>query len=204
VKEPAALLCLAVVALVVSGIAPNDRLTWVLEILPVAIFIPILIATARRFPLSRLSYRLIFVHALLLIVGGHYTYERVPLGEWARGAFHLARNNYDRLGHFAQGFIPAIIAREVLLRRSPLTRGGWLFFLVTTVSLSISASFELVEWTAATLLGADADAYLATQGDVWDTQWDMLLALIGALSSQLLLGGMHDRDLRELTLERHR
>ena len=196
-REPVALLCLALLALVISGIHPHDRLTWVLEILPVVIGIPILVATARRFPFTRLAYRLIFAHAILLMAGGHYTYELVPLGEYMRAALGLARNDYDRLGHFAQGFVPAIIAREVLVRLSVVKRGGWLFLFVTAICLSFSALFEMVEWTAATLLGADANAYLATQGDPWDTQWDMFLALVGAITAQILLGSVHDAEMRE-------
>jgi len=183
---------------VVSGIHPHDRLTWVLEIMPLVIFVPILIGTARRFPFTPLAYRLMCAHAILLVIGGHYTYEQVPLGEWFQQAFDLQRNNYDRLGHFAQGFVPAIIAREVLLRRSPLRRDGWLFFLVTTVCLAFSASFELVECAAAMALGAGADAYLATQGDPWDTQWDMFLALVGAIAAQLLLRRAQDRQMEKL------
>jgi len=194
-REPAILLALVVAALAVSGIRPYDRLTWVLEILPVLIAAAILVPTHRRFPLTPLAYRLIFLHALLLIVGGHYTYARVPIGLWAEQAFGLARNHYDRLGHFVQGFVPAIVAREVLLRRSPVGRGGWMFLFVTAICLAASACFELGEWAAAVSLGADADAYLATQGDPWDTQWDMFMALVGAVCSQLSLGRLHDREL---------
>jgi len=197
-REPAVLLALTGVALVISGIGPEDRLTWIMEILPVLIAAPILIITARAFPLTPLCYRLIFIHALILILGGHYTYAKVPLGLWAQEAFDLARNHYDRVGHLAQGFIPAIITREVLLRRTPLRRGGWLLTLVTAVCLAISAAFELVEWSAAISLGEEADAYLATQGDVWDTQQDMFMALIGSLTAQLTLGGVHDRQLASL------
>ena len=184
--------------LIWSGIRPNDRLTWWMEVAPVLIAAPLLLATGRRFPLSPLAYRLIFLHAVVLMVGGHYTYEKVPLGNWAREAFHLARNHYDRLGHFMQGFTPAIVSREVLRRKTPLGPGGWLFFLTTAVCLAFSASFEFVEWAAATLLGQSADAYLATQGDVWDTQWDMLCALIGALTAQLLLAARQDRQLEAM------
>jgi putative membrane protein len=193
--EPIILLILIVALLVWSGVSPNDRLTWWLEVTPVLIAIPLLLATASRFPLTPLAYRLVFLHAIVLIVGGHYTYEKVPLGDWVRDALHLARNHYDRLGHFTPGFVPAILAREVLIRRSPLRRGGWLLTLTTATCLAVSAAFELVEWAAAVTLGQSADAYLATQGDVWDTQWDMFCALAGALASQALLGGMHDRQL---------
>jgi len=185
-------------AVVISALHPRDPLTWVLEVAPIFIFVPIFALSSRRFPLTPLAYRLIFVHALILALGAHYTYAQVPLGRWVQEALDLSRNHYDRLGHFAQGFIPAIVAREILLRRSPLGRGKWLFFLVTTVCLSISAAFELVEWAAATMLGADADAYLATQGDPWDTQWDMFMALVGCMLAQVLLSRVHDRELKRL------
>ena len=197
-KEPLVLLALTALALVISGIGPVDRMTWWLEVMPVLLAAPILIFTARRFPLTPLCYRLIFIHALILILGGHYTYSKVPIGLWAQEAFDLSRNHYDRLGHLAQGFIPAIIAREVLLRCTPLRRGGWLFYLVTSVCLAISAAFELCEWAAAASFGQEADAYLATQGDVWDTQKDMLMALIGAMGAQISLGRLHDRGLAAL------
>jgi len=197
-REPLVLLSLTVVALVLSGIRPFDRLTWFLEVLPVLIAGVILVVSYRRFPLTPLAYRLIFVHALLLILGGHYTYARVPLGLRVQEMFDLARNHYDRLGHFAQGFVPAIAAREVLLRRSPVGRGGWLFLFVTAICLAGSACFELGEWAAAMAFGADADAYLATQGDPWDTQWDMFCALVGAVSAQLALARRHDRQLERL------
>src|SRR5690606_26100952 len=138
-------------------------------------------------PLTRLLYWLIAIHCLILIYGGAYTYAETPLGNWAREAFDLARNHYDRLGHLAQGFIPAILARELLLRITPLPRGGWLFYLVVSACLAFSAFFEMIEWWAALIMGGDADAYLATQGDVWDTQWDMFLAMCGAIISLLLL-----------------
>ena len=195
-RERIVLLAVAFATLVWSGVQPHDRLTWWLEVTPVLLAVPLLFATGRRFPLTPLAYRLIFVHSLILMVGGHYTYERVPLGNWARHVLELGRNHYDRLGHFAQGFIPAIVAREVLVRNTPLRSGGWLLFLTTAVCLAISASFEFVEWGAATLLGQSAEAYLATQGDVWDTQWDMLCALLGAVTSQVLLGKQHDQELQ--------
>jgi len=196
--EPVVLLVVGLACLVLSGIGVADRTTWVLEVFPIFVAVPLLVATARRFPLTPLTYRLIFLHALILMLGGHYTYARVPLGFWVQDAFGLARNHYDRLGHFAQGFVPAIIAREVLLRRSPLVSGKWLFFLVTCVCLSVSAGYELVEWAAAVIGGESADAFLGTQGDVWDTQSDMLMALLGALAAQLLLARTHDRQLARL------
>lgn len=197
-REPLILLIATLVCLAVSRIGAAEPGTWVLEVFPIFLALPVLIATAKRFPLTPLAYRLLFVHALILMIGGHYTYAKVPLGFWVQDALHLGRNHYDRLGHFAQGFVPAIIAREILLRRSPLQRGKWLFFLVTCVCLAISASYELIEWLAALLGGSSADAFLGTQGDVWDTQWDMFLALIGATVSQLLLGRLHDRQLATL------
>lgn len=198
-KEPIILLMTGVVCLALSAVGASEPGTWLLEVFPILIAVPILIATARRFPLTPLAYRLIFVHALILMIGGHYTYAKVPLGFWVRDTLHLARNNYDRLGHFAQGFVPAIIAREILLRRTPLTRGKWLVFLVTCVCLAISASYEFIEWGAAVIGGASATAFLGTQGDVWDTQWDMLSALIGAIAAQLLLTRVHDRQLLSLS-----
>ncbi|MDH3745159.1 MAG: DUF2238 domain-containing protein [Acidobacteriota bacterium] len=197
-KEPLVLLALTGVTLVVSGWAPHDRVTWLLEVFPVLLGAPILIVTHRRFPLTPLLYRLLFLHALILILGGHYTYARVPLGDWLRDLFDLSRNHYDRIGHLAQGFIPAILAREILLRRSPLVRGKWLFSLVTSVCLGFSAFYELIEWWAAILGGSSADSFLGTQGDVWDTQWDMFLALIGAISAQFLLSRRHDTELSSL------
>jgi putative membrane protein len=197
-REPLVLLVVGLALLAWSGLRPHDRFTWLLETAPILIAVPVLAATYRRFPLSPLAYRLIFVHALILMVGGHYTYAEVPLGSWARDAFGLARNHYDRLGHFAQGFVPAILAREILLRKTPLGRGGWLFFLVTCVCLAISASYELVEWWTAVATGEAATAFLGTQGDPWDTQWDMLFALIGAITAQLTLARAHDRQLESL------
>ena len=196
--EGLVLLTLGAIALVVSGIGPADRTTWILEVFPIFLAVPILLATARRFPLTPLAYRLIFVHALILMIGGHYTYAKVPLGFWMEEWFGLARNHYDRIGHFAQGFVPAIIAREILLRRSPLTAGKWLFTIVTALCLAISACYEFVEWFAAVLGGSSADAFLGTQGDVWDTQWDMFMAFIGAMTAQILLARVQDKQLARL------
>jgi putative membrane protein len=197
-REPLILLAIAAVALVMSGINPYERTTWLLEVFPVLIGAPILIATYRRFPLTPFLYRLILLHALILMLGGHYTYARVPLGEWIKDLFELSRNHYDRLGHFAQGFIPAILARELLLRCSPLVRGKWLFFIVICICLAFSAFYEMIEWWSAVMGGEAADSFLGTQGDVWDTQWDMFIALIGATSAQLLLARGHDRALKRL------
>ena len=197
-REPLTLLILALIALVVSGIHPYDRLTWVLEVAPILIGAPILIATYRRFPLTPLLYRLFFLHALILMTGGHYTYARVPLGFWFRDLLGLARNHYDRLGHFAQGFVPAVVVRELLLRKRVVRRGGWLFFLVTCVCLAFSAFYEFTEWWSAVVGGEAATDFLGTQGDVWDTQWDMFMALIGAVTAQLTLGRLHDRQIARL------
>jgi putative membrane protein len=197
-REALVLLALALAALVVSGIGPRDRGTWVLEVLPVVIVAPLLAFTWRSFRLTPLAYRLIFVHALILMLGGHYTYAHVPLGFRLQDLFDLARNPYDRIGHFAQGFVPAIVAREILLRVTPLAPGKMLFFLVCCVCLAISACYEFIEWWAALALGQGATEFLGTQGDEWDTQWDMFLALLGAIAAQLLLGRVHDRQLAGL------
>lgn len=182
-----------------SAIHPHDLFTWLLEALPVIIGLPILLVTYRRFPFSRLAYGLLLVHAVILLVGAHYTYAEMPLFNWLRDTFDLSRNYYDRLGHLAQGFIPAIVAREILLRLSPLRPGKWLVFIVLSITLAISALYEMLEWWVALASGSEATAFLATQGDIWDTQWDMFLCLIGAVVSLLLLSRMHDQTLRRPT-----
>jgi putative membrane protein len=192
------LLAVCVVALVVSGIGPHDRLTWLLEVAPVLIGIPILVWTRRSFPLTPLLYRLLLLHALILIVGGHYTYARVPVGFWVQELLDLSRNHYDRLGHLAQGFVPAILAREIMRRQLPAVTGAWLFGLVVAVCLGFSAFYELLEWWTALVGGGAAESFLGTQGDVWDTQWDMFLALCGALAAQITLARVHDRQLARL------
>ncbi len=197
-RLPASLLGLWVIALIASGIAPADRLTWYLEVAPVLIAIPLMVVTRRRFPLTPLLTVLIFIHGLILILGGHYTYAQVPLGFWVQDGFDLARNHYDRLGHFAQGFVPAILAREILLRKTALRPGKMMFYLVVSVCLAFSAFYELVEWWAAVALGQDAESFLGTQGDVWDSQWDMFMALCGAASALLILSAWHDRQLAKL------
>ncbi|MFN7967523.1 MAG: DUF2238 domain-containing protein [Acidobacteriota bacterium] len=197
-KEPLLLLIATAIALAASAIAPIDRGTWWLEVAPVLIGAPVLVATASRFPLTPLVYRLLFIHALILMLGGHYTYAEVPLGRWVQEWFGLARNHYDRLGHFAQGFVPAMVARELLLRLSPLRPGKWLFFLVCCVCLALSACYEFIEWWSALILGQGADAFLGTQGDPWDTQWDMFLALVGSLCAQLSLARLHGAQLQRL------
>jgi putative membrane protein len=182
-----------------SLVRPHDYFTWFLEVLPAIIGMAILAATYRRFHLSTLVYVLIWMHALILIIGGHYTYAEMPLFNWIRDIFGLSRNYYDRLGHFAQGFVPALIAREVLLRTTPLRRGKMLFYIIVSICLAISALYELCEWRAAVAFGDSATAFLGTQGDPWDTQWDMTFALIGATTALLTLGRVHDRSMHAVT-----
>jgi putative membrane protein len=198
----AGLVVLVVLGLLWSGWAPSDRFTWWLEVAPVLLALPILLATARRFPLTPLLCVLLAVHAVILMVGGHWTYAEVPAGFWVKDALHLARNPYDRLGHLAQGFVPAILARELLWRRSPLRGSRWLPPLVVSVCLAISACYELLEWRVAVATGEAADAFLGTQGDVWDTQWDMALAGLGAVAALLLLSRLHERQLASSIPER--
>jgi putative membrane protein len=187
------------VLLLWSGWTPRERVTWWLEVAPIFIGLPLLFATRRRFPLTPLAYWLIWGHAVILLIGGHYTYAEVPLFNWLRDAWGLARNHYDRVGHFAQGFVPAVLAREILLRKGVLRPGGWLSFLVVCVCLAISAAYELIEWWAALLTSPETGAaFLGTQGDVWDTQWDMLMALVGAACALISLSRVHARQLRRL------
>lgn len=195
---PLTLLVLGALLLALSAIHPYDMATWWMEVFPIFIAVPIMLWSGRRFPLTRLAYTLILVHACILMLGGHYTYARVPLGFWMRDLFHFSRNHYDRIGHLAQGFIPAIVAREILIRKTPLRPGGWLFFIVCSICLAISACYEFIEWWAALIGGSGATEFLGTQGDVWDTQWDMFMALLGSLAGQLLLWRWHDRQLANL------
>lgn len=197
-KEGWTLILVILFASGLSGIGPEDRLTWALEITPVFIGLPLVLATKRNFPLTPLLYRLLAVHALILILGAHYTYAKTPLGFWAQDLFGFERNHYDRLGHLAQGFIPAVLAREILIRCSPLRSSAWLFFIVVCVCLAFSAFYELLEWWVAAIGGEAAHEFLGTQGDHWDTQWDMFLALIGAIISLLLLRRLHNRQLTRL------
>ncbi len=196
--EPGILFAVVVLAFMLSAIKPFSFQIWFLEVAPVIIGAVILLATRSSFPLTMLVYRLLAIHALILIVGAHYAYARVPLGFWAQDLFDFSRNHYDRIGHLAQGFIPAILAREILLRRSPLQPGKWLFYLVLCVCLSFSAFYELIEWWVALLDDNISQDFLGSQGDAWDTQWDMFLALIGAIASQVCLGGSHDTALARL------
>lgn len=197
---PKALLAAVGVVFLWSLIGCHDFFTWLLEVLPAIIAIPILIRLYPRFRFTNLVYALIAVHATILMVGGHYTYALMPVFEWIKNWLHLDRNYYDRLGHFAQGFVPALIAREVLLRVTPLERGKMLTYLVMSCCMAISAMYELFEFAAAKITGTAADAFLGGQGDVWDTQWDMTWCLIGATCALLFLTGVHDRALAKLKL----
>ncbi len=197
-RLPAALLALVAAVLAWSGVGPKDRLTWWMEVAPVLLAVPVLVATRRRFPFTALVYVLVAIHAAVLCVGGHFTYAEVPLGFWLRDLLGLSRNPYDRVGHLMQGFVPALVVRELLLRTSPLRRGKWLFTLGTGLVLALSAVYEFVEWWAAVILGQGADAFLGTQGDPWDTQWDMFMCLVGALLSQALLARVQDRQLASI------
>lgn len=175
-----------VVGLVITGWSPKERMTWILEVFPVLIAMPVLWFTFARFPFPRYIYIWIFLHGVVLMIGGHYTYAEVPIGFWVRDALGLARNHYDRLGHLMQGFVPALIAREILVRRNVVRGTAWLFFLVVTICASISVFYELVEWWAALLLGESTESFLGTQGDPWDTQTDMFLAIVGAVIALLV------------------
>lgn len=181
--------------LVWSGIQPRDYPTWLLEVLPALIGFAVLVATRRKFPLTRLAYVLILSHCVVLMVGGHYTYAEVPLFDWIRDWFNLGRNNYDKLGHFMQGFVPAIVAREILVRNAIVAGRGWLVFIIVCVCLAISAFYELIEWWVAIFSSEAAEAFLGTQGYVWDTQSDMMYALIGAALALLFLSDWHDRQM---------
>ncbi|WP_405721393.1 DUF2238 domain-containing protein [Streptomyces sp. NBC_01537] len=195
---PALAAAFVLAVLLVSGLQPRDRPTWALETFWIVLGLPLIVAVWRRFPLTDLLVCLLAVHALVLATGGHYTYAQVPLGDWLRDAFHLSRNPYDRIGHLMQGFVPAILVRELLVRTSPLRGSRWLAPLTVCACLAFSAFFELLEWWASLIGGHSADAFLATQGDIWDTQWDMFCALIGAVLSLLLLSRLHDRRLAAL------
>lgn len=194
-----ALLLSGAAILIWSGIRPRERLTWLMEVAPVLIGGAVLAATYRRFTFTSLAYVLMWVFAVVLMVGGHWTYAEVPVGNWVRDALHLKRNHFDRFGHLLQGFVPAMVAREVLLRTSPLRPGKWLFFIVVCVALAVSAAYELFEWGYAVVAGGAAESFLGSQGDPWDAQWDMFLALCGAILSQLALARSHDGQLRKIS-----
>lgn len=196
-RFPLALLAVLLLVCVATGWAPPaGRQNWALEVGPGLLGVAVLVGVYKRFPMSRMVYAGVFLHVLILVYGGYYTYARTPLGDWAREAFHLSRNHYDRVGHLALGFFPAITIREVLLRRTPLERGGWLTFLILSVVLAIGAFWELIEWWTTLIVAGDVGtAFLGSQGDVWDAQWDMLLALVGAAISLPLLSRAHDRSM---------
>jgi putative membrane protein len=195
-------LILAMLALLLimalSAIHPYDRTTWFMEVAPIFIALPVMITTFRRFPLTTLLYVLIFIHALVLIAGGHYTYARVPLGFWIEHAFSLSRNPYDKIGHFMQGFVPFLVTREILLRGGYLTSRRMAAFLSVCVAMAISAWYELIEWWSALALGQGADEFLGTQGDPWDTQSDMFFAFIGAITALVIMSRLHDRMMDRL------
>ena len=189
---------IVVALLVLSGVHPHERSTWWMEVAPIFIVAPILALTARRFPLTSMLYVLIACHAVILLVGGAYTYARVPLGFWAQDAFHLSRNPYDKLGHFAQGFVPALAAREVFIRQGIVRKGVWTSLLAISIALSVSLIYELIEWGAAVAMGQGADAFLGTQGDPWDTQSDMGMAFIGAVVAMAICVRWQDRQIAAL------
>ncbi|HEX9009747.1 MAG TPA: DUF2238 domain-containing protein [Holophagaceae bacterium] len=198
-RFPLVLAGLVLAAFLLLGGSPRaDRFTWFMENAPVILGLPVLVATHRRFPLTDLLYGLIALHALVLMVGGHWTYAEVPAGHWVKGWLHLARNPYDRLGHLFQGFVPVLLFREVLFRKGILKPGGWSVAVLITMALGLSAAYELVEWQTAVWTGSAADAFLGTQGDPWDTQWDMACALIGATAALTFLSRAHDRALAAL------
>lgn len=194
-KEALGWLLAGMLLLAITAIHPHNTTTWWLETFPIFVAVPVLIVTFKHNRLTPLMYRLLFVHALILMTGGHYTYAEVPLGNWMESWFGFTRNNYDKIGHLAQGFVPALLLRELLIRHTPLPRGKTMFALITASCLGISAAYELIEWAAAEIMGQGADAFLGTQGDVWDTQSDMLMALTGAIIAQLLLRKIQDRQL---------
>ena len=197
-KRHAVLVALFAVGLAWSGIDPKDRFTWILEVFPAILGLIALALTYRRFRFTDLTYAFIVLHCYVLFVGGHYTYAEVPLFNWVRDTFHQQRNNYDKIGHFVQGFVPAMIARELFVRREIVKRGAWLAFLTVTVCTTISVLYEFLEWFVAVSSGQSAEAFLATQGDVWDTQSDMLMAMIGAAAMVLLLSRLQDRQIGAL------
>ena len=184
--------------LVWSGIEPKDSPTWILEVLPAVVGFAVLVATRRRFPLTSLAYLLILAHCIILMVGGHYTYAEVPLFDWIRDGFGLEHNNYDKLGHFMQGFVPAIVAREILVRNAIIAGKGWMSFMIVCICLAISAFYELIEWWVAILSDEAAEAFLGTQGYVWDTQSDMMYALVGAIAALVLLSKLHDKQIKRV------
>ena len=194
----ASLLAVVLLVLAWSAIRPHDYLTWLLEVFPALIGIVILLATRNRFPLTPILYIALAIHAIVLAVGGHYTYAEVPLGFWMQEAFGFTRNHYDRIGHFLQGFVPALIAREIFIRQNVVNSRRWLAVIVVAICLAVSSLYELLEFATAVIGGAKSDAFLGTQGDVWDTQKDMLMALIGAVTALVTVAPIHDRQLKRM------
>lgn len=185
------------IILILSAVNCHDLFTWFLEVLPVIIAEIVLIVTYKKFKFTSFVYGLIWIHAIILIVGGHYTYAEMPLFNWIKDIFHFSRNYYDRVGHFAQGFVPAIVIREVFIRNKIIKNMAWTNFIIISICLAISASYELIEFAVAIFTGEAADAFLGTQGDVWDTQWDMAFALIGSIFSIIMLSKYHDKLLKK-------
>ena len=188
-------LCLFFFVLIWSAIHPHDLFTWFLEVFPALLGLTVLAITFKNFRFTRMAYWLMLIYSIILMIGGHYTYAEVPLFNWLRDVFHMSRNNYDKVGHFAQGFIPAIIIREILIRKSVVKNGKWLFFIVVCICLALSAAYEFIEWWVAALTGTAAESFLGTQGYVWDTQSDMFMALVGAIAALSLISKLHDREL---------
>ena len=184
--------------LIWSAINPADYFTWFLEVVPALVGLVVLVLTYKKFPLTHLGYSLILLHCIILMIGGHYTYAEVPFFDWLKQIFDLERNNYDKVGHFAQGFVPAIIAREILIRKSVINGMKWLNFFIVCFCLSFSALYELIEWLVAISTGESAEAFLGTQGYIWDTQSDMAFALVGAISSLVFLSRLHDKQIKKL------
>jgi putative membrane protein len=197
-RIPVILLITEIILLVISLILAREKLTWVLEVFPILIGLPVLIFSYRRFQLTNFLYTLLIIHSVILMVGGIYTYAKVPLGFWMQDWFGFARNHYDRIGHFAQGFFPAIIIREFMLRKSPLKRGGLLVFITISICLAISALYELIEFGYTVSIGESSESFLGSQGDIWDAQWDMLFALIGSICALIVLPKIHDKFLKEI------
>ncbi len=197
-KKYLILIILFFIGLILSGINPHDYFTWILEVFPAIIGIVILISTFKKFQFTFLTYSLILFHCYILFIGGHYTYAEVPMFDWIKETFHQSRNNYDKVGHFTQGFVPAIIIRELLTRKEVIKPGGWLSFLTVCTCLSISAFYEFIEWFVAEVSGQSAESFLGTQGYIWDTQSDMLYAFIGATCGIVFLSKIQDKQIKEI------
>jgi putative membrane protein len=200
-KNPLPYFAAILIILTLTLVLSNDRFTWILEVFPVLIGLPILLLTYRRFPFTDLVYSLIVLHTLILAVGGVYTYAKVPLGFWMQDWFGFARNHYDRIGHFAQGFIPALLTREIIIRTSPLRKGKWLNFITVSICLAVSAFYELIEFAYAMGTGETAESFLGSQGDIWDAQWDMTFALMGAVLALVFISKFHDAQLKKIHVD---